>query len=65
MKIELSHTELSDILSLLGGAGPLYRDLSEKPDTPGIFKTLCNDYADGCERMVKLLTERANAQSGE
>lgn len=58
--IELSHDELVDLLQILGGAIPLYRDLADKPDTPGIFKELFTDYADRAEDLSKKIAERAN-----
>lgn len=63
MPIVLSIDQLTDLLRLLGAAEPLFRDIASKPDTPGVYRQLLNEYADTSVALRAEIVRQANSRS--
>lgn len=63
VKIEVSWEDVHDNLAILGAARPLFEEMAEKDDTPGIFRVLLKNWAVRAGELTTTLSAAANEAS--
>lgn len=62
MNLPLTPDDVRDVVMILGAASEVFREMSEDQKTPGIFRKLMKQYADGADRFTDMIVKAHNEE---
>lgn len=63
MKIELSHDQVYDLMTILGAARGLFQQVREDETMPGIMQALLRDWENGAHQLANAIVEQHNRET--